>query len=277
MNLYSTLLSVTLGCLSLTSFSQFLKSGIVIHRTTMFWNNKDGTKTIEPYDNKIWFRDSTVVYEVRLNLETDDSTPEGRIIKKSRPVWMYSFIDLRTMIGQDYLHFNDSSRSFSNYRLKENESPGWQFNKVIPLSKPNLIDRNLRDTQINGVKVKRVKVLNQHYPLIMEYVIYYLKIDTSKHMFHMDQAIRGIYPGYRAFQVDSFDDTGSLWSRSELTIIAEHLSKEEKSVFSHWEKNAKTTKLPLLSSHLEALTSTEIPHPPHENPTIKLVPHSHEN
>ena len=218
----------------------------------------------------IWFKDSCVVYELRIRSETSESTPQGTVVKKSYPVWRYIYLDLRTMICQDYHTFKDTATPFCNYVLKPNEPTGiWKFFTFKKFLNRSLNMFTMADTTIDKTFFKRIKVPNKYYPQNF-YKIYYIKCDAAQNIFHLNDTLDEIYPGCKSTISDFFDSTGKLLIRDKYEIIRDKLTAEEENIFKQWQQNAKKIKLPLLT-YEEAMRSC-VANPEPEIPTIIIEP-----
>lgn len=252
-------------------FCQFIHEGLVkvtVKRTITSPSSRNDSLIYQ--ENKIWFKDSSVIFAIRLYLESRESTAEGTILKKSNPVWRYMYLNLRTMACQDYLSFKDTAAPFCNYRFPLNEPANvWVF-----FAQKNASDTlhgvfPLNDTIINNTVFKRIKILYKYYDLHKDYGVYYLEKDPKKSIFHMNQTLSDMYPDYNAKKFDFFEPNGNIIFGSE-HIITDKLTSEEECIFKKWESNAKNTKLPIIS--YSDVYKIILPYPEHENPQITIIP-----
>jgi hypothetical protein len=261
-------IKVLLTCFlfSLQSYSQSQTKGLV---NISDWFIRMFDTIPVKQETKIWFKDSCVVYEIRANFESSESTPEGTVVKRSSPVWKYAYLDLRNMHCQEYLHFKDTALPFCNYVLKPGEMIGWKF--YMPKSPRDTGTGiiSMSDTLINNKVFKRLNGIWKD-PVETLYNISYLDCNAPKNMFYMAKTISEMYPGCKVTRSDIFDSNGKLLSRFEFEVIRDMLNVQEEALFKQWEENSAKTKLPLLS-HSEA-EQIMIPNPEHENPTITIVP-----
>jgi hypothetical protein len=256
---------------SIKSYSQYQTEGLV---KISDWFIRMHDTIPAKQETRIWFKDSCVVYEIRANLESSESTSKGTVVKRSSPVWKYAYLDLRNMHCQEYLHFKDTSLPFCNYILKPDEMIGWKFympkssmdtgTGIIPMS-DTTIDKKVFK-RLNGIWKDPVETL---------YSISYLDCNAPQNIFYMGKTISEMYPGCKITRSDVFDSDGKLLSRFEFKIIRDKLTEEEESALNQWEKNAKNTTLPLLTQ-AEA-RQIAIPNPEHENPTIRIEPLNRSN
>ena len=267
--LFLTLLFFTCG------YSQ--KEGIFKFSTENLPSKYDSSRNLPEWLSnmnsftKIWFKDSCVVYELRIRYETRDQTPQGTIVKKSYPVWRYVYLDLRTMICQDYQHFKDTATPFCNYFIKPEDTLRFLnfFSKKtsLDITQKKIL---LSDTVINRTIFKRIKVFYKYYPQQNFYTIYYQNCNVPQNIFYFNTTLNKTYPGCKTVIGDFFDSTGNLLIRDKYEILTDKLTLEEKNIFKQWYQNSLKTKLPLLP-YEEAIRSC-ISNYEHENPTIKIIP-----
>lgn len=256
-----------------SGYSQYQTEGLIEYSFSKTHN--DDFANTEKIDwrewTKIWFKDSCVIYELRINFETRDQTPKGTVVKKSYPVWRYIYLDLNTMICQDYQNFKDTAKPFCNYSLKLNDTIGiWKFfaPKIVTDTIPGIA--TMSDTTINNTLFKRIKLLYKYYRETGDYSIYYLGCNIPKNMFHLNRTLDEIFSCCKGTRVELLDKNGKVTGRTEYKVISNKLTVEEENIFKQWHKNAATTKLPLLPFR-EAIRSC-ISNYQHENPTITIIP-----
>jgi hypothetical protein len=247
------------------------KEGSVIYTTDEYlYRNSSGTPILTSHQKKIWFKDSTVIYEIRINRETTESTADGLVTKKSNPVLRYSLLNLRNMIGQDYLIFTDSATPVSNFRLQPDETLSWTFYKSGMAIDTSQVVTKIADTIIGSTPYRRIRM---PYPLSQDetgYCLYYLQ-KTKGTIFQLNRLVDSIYKGWRTTLLQLFDQNNNLLLTSKLEVPNGVLTKKERSIFVKWGKNARATKLPLLNSLSEA-EAIKIRMPDHENPVISVEP-----
>jgi hypothetical protein len=220
---------------------------------------------------RIWFKDSCVIYEMRINYQTADQTPQGTVVKRSYPVWRYIYLDLRTMICQDYQNFKDTAKPFCNYSLKPTDYIGiWKF--FAPKKNSDTLPGMtiISDTIINNSLFKRAKVLYKYYRETGNYFIYYLNCNVASNMFHLNRTLNEMFPGCKTIRIDLMESNGKVSARTEYEIFSDSLSAEDENLFKEWHKNSLKIQLPLLS-YEEAMKSC-IANYEHENPTITIEP-----
>lgn len=253
-------------------YGQSQTSGLIKFTITMQRNGHGQQKQDQWSESKkIWFKDSSVIYEIRTELETSESTPQGTVVKKSHPVLRYVYLDLHTMSCQDYHMFKDTAQPFCSYNLKWNDTTDlWKFyyTKEVSDTAPGM--SVMSDSMVNNISFKRIKVLDQHYPQQRFYNVYYLNCNTFQNMFNLNRTLNDMYPGCKTTMSDLFADDGNLIFRAEYEILEDKLNQVEEKVFNQWHENAITTKLPKLS-YKEARKNC-IVIPEHENPTISIIP-----
>ena len=249
-------------------YSQYQKEGIIDNFTAAFLNN-DSIHQEKPNwreFTRVWFKDSCIIYELRINYETRDQSLEQTTIKKSYPVWRYVYLDLRTMICQDYSSFKDTAMPYCNYFLKPTDiSSVWEFYKNE--KRYNSLDV-ITDTVINNTVFKRTKMF--YNTPAKYYSIYYLNCNAQKNMFDLDKSLNEMFPDCKTMMIEGFNLNGKLQNRTEYKIISDTLTADEKKIFQKWQQNACKIQLPLLS-YEEARKSCVATYD-HENPTITIIP-----
>lgn len=255
------------------AYSQYQTAGLVKYTgSSIYTNDSTNTEKINWSEwTRIWFKDSSVIYEMRINYETRDQTLQGTVVKKSYPVWRYIYLDLRTMICQDYQNFKDTAVPFCNYSLKLNDTIViWKFFAPKRSSDTSNGMFTMHDTTIGNTLYKRIKVLYKYYRQTGDYFIYYLNCNATPNMFHMSRTLNEMFPGCKTTRCDILDKNHKVTGRTEYKILSDTLTYAEENVFRKWHDNALKTKLPLLS-YTEA-TRMCIANYEHENPTIEILP-----
>jgi len=254
--------------------SQYQTEGIVKYTWSRIHTNDSTNKEKILWSewSRIWFKDSSVIYEMRINYQTSDQTAHGTtVVKKSYPVWRYVYLDLRTMICQDYQTFKDTATPFCNYSIKLSDAISiWKF--FAPKSDRDTTPgvSTLSDTIIGNSKFKRIKVLYKYHAQTGDYLIYYLNCNTIPNMFHLNRSLNEMFPGCKATRQDLLDRNNKVTGRTEYNILSDKLTDAEENVFRHWRDNAVKTKLPLLSySQVYQMCPANYDH---ENPIIEILP-----
>ncbi len=256
-------------------FCQYQKEGLVSLTNSSFidFSSKilDTKDSMIKDETKMWFKDSCVIYELRIHLESSTSINEGTLVKKSYPVWKYIYLDLRTMICQDYLNLQDTALPFCNYSLKPDDASGiWAF--FAPKKESDTLHGlfPLNDTIISNTTFKRIKILYKYYEYEKSYSVYYFDCAAKQNMFYFNRTLGEMYPNCKPRKLDFFDSTNKLIIKGEINVVRDKLNLKEDCIFKQWNKNAKNTKLPMLTvSESEKIHISE---PEHENPTITILP-----
>jgi len=119
---YFGILCILVSCKS----NSQVTSGVVIRHNYVV--NKDLPDSIiseGPVRTKVYFLDSTVIYEIRILKLSDNDTDIGKGLMSRRPILKYTYLDLRTMIAQDYLNFHDSAKPKLSYPLLKDQIVSW--------------------------------------------------------------------------------------------------------------------------------------------------------
>ena len=200
------------------------------------------TDTIWRTDEKIWFKDSLIIIEQKRfqNTFTDEEVRLSDVV-----FCKYVFIDLKTLNSQNYGTFSDTATPYSNYKYKNIYI--WNFfkeknNSAKKLNSPFKI---LPDTVINNKVIKRVREYIDSLPFL-KYSIYYADCNIKPNIFQFNPYIDDLLGGCKTYLNEWYYKDDRNKSITMYRIEKEKLSPEEKRVFSAWEKNALTIKLPLL-------------------------------
>ncbi len=236
-----------------TSYSQkrYQKEGLLIHYTNL--NSK------EMKENRIWFKDSVIIYEMNVNNSIEYDSDTGRVHKSSYDVYKYTYLDLRTLKCQDYTYFSDTATVVCNYHLKPDEGIGcWDF--YSDNSKHNITDNlplnRIPDTTIDKQNFYRMKVIDT-FGFIF---IYYFNCNIKKNIFSFNKLLDNRDPGCIITRIEIIDSK-SVFPKTvfEYKIVEEKLNCEENKIFKKWERNASETKLPVNS--LKEVSAIPIPMP----------------
>ncbi len=233
----------------------------------------------EKKENKIWFLDSCIIWEQRINYATTEPAGDtGRLEKISYPVSRYVYFDLRTKHCQDYISLKDTSTPFCNYYLEESDHStfyGFFFpkNYVYPLDSLDVIT-NMIDTTINNVVLKRISRLRKTPAEGYIKSTFYLNCNMPKTIFHFGSIGKNFEVKYTGCQIVKselvFDSSGIKLGGVEHEFLRYQLTEEERNIFKCWQQNSKKTALPLLP--YSEVMKLIYPSPEHENPTITIIP-----
>ena len=239
-------------------------------QTTAYSANFKG-KPVELRKNKIWFKDSTVIYEFRIEMQSRGSIAAGTIVKSDYPVAAYYYLDLRTMMCKQYDNFKDTAMPVYNFVLKqEDHVPFWRFYLSKNTPQDSTIGMDLPDTTIENVLYKRVKITYKN-PKKNWYNVYYLKCDAAQNIVHINRTLEQLYPGCKAVRSEMVDrEKNTVANVFEYKIISNTLTQTEKSIFKNWGENAKNTKLPVLPFEINKGFSENIKFD--EKPIITILP-----
>jgi len=191
--------------------------------------------------DKIWFKDSCVVYEILNSVNTDNGSG---VEKHSYEILKYVFLDLKTMRCQDYLSFSDTAIALNNYILRSGETVAWGF---FSDAKPRYQDllSFISDSTMNGIVYKRARAVERNSDWELIYV-YYLR-SLKSNIFSMNKHLEIDQPGYKTTRLDIIDPRSNKVTTIEIEIIKEQLDSKEERILDRWNDNAMHTKLPLLS------------------------------
>ncbi len=205
-------------------------------------------KLIEVRKNKIWFKDSSVIYEFRIEMNSYGSIEEGTIVKSDYPIASYFYLDLRTMRCQQYDNFKDTAKPLYNFEIKQEDAlPFWRFYNSKNVSQVTTGDMTaLPDTTIANVSYKRIAI--PHKNSSYWFTVYYIKCNAAQNIVHMNRGLEQLYPGCKAFRNEFWDAEKNIVSNVfEYKIINDTLSETEEHIFTNWVENAKNPSLPVVS------------------------------
>lgn len=226
----------------------FLKQGIISYQT--YFTDYDSLTRLPLFntsENRIWFKDSSVIYEIKIIKIKTDHTPKGTFEKTTFDLLKYTYLDLRTMRCQDYFSLKDTALPLDNYILKPGEGFGWEFFTAKNSNDTIGIRSTLPDTIIDNKVYGRIKIRNHPDTSGYDYE-YYLDCNLKNNMFHLNPTLDEMYPKCKVvrYVLKSKDDPFTTIVNTK--IISDTLSKVEVAVFTKWGHNAITTKLPVINS-----------------------------
>lgn len=233
---------------SCVSYKKITSEGQIIHKHRMYdTKNNETLIKYEEKDLRIWFKDSTVIYEInKLYVNTDSDNKETWYYKTDR----YTYLDLKTMIFYDYLNFSDTAKLVRSYMLPTSKFVGWNFytnHSLVPLT--NIL-MPLSDTLIKHVDYKRLqgenKYKNDSGEEITSIFTYYMRCDKKAALFHIDKDFDDKINECPAVRFD-YLITGKNQNTisSAFDYVADTLTIDEKKIFKQWGENAKQSKLPI--------------------------------
>jgi hypothetical protein len=258
---------------STDTFSQYQKEGLVDFASSWFidFSNVKTKDSMATQHEQMWFKDSCVIYERRTHLETSEDAKEGTVVKKSFPVWRYIYLDLKTMLCQEYLDFKDTSMPFCSYKIMPTDTMGF-WNAFALKKKSDTLHGvfPMMDTIVEKKIFKRVKILYKYYEYEKSYCVYYFDCNAQQNIFHLNRTLSDMYPRCKSSRLDFYDSTNKVIIREERNVIRGKLTALEEAVFKQWHKNLINIKLPLIK--VSEAWRIPIRNPEHENPTITILP-----
>lgn len=195
----------------------------------------------------LWFKDSAMILEMKLfyNYSNNDTT-----YYKGYDVFKYTYIDLTTLLCQDYYHFSDTAQVVYNYKLNSLDEFPFRdmFSGRKQYSSSKLII--LPDTNINGKKTKRLlDSFNSQQHNYRQNTIYYLEMENCRsNLFHINLEAEKMVPLSWIFRIETNVLSPRQYSSfDEFKIISNSLTNNVERIFNCWKQNSLETKLPLLS------------------------------
>lgn len=239
----------------------YVKEGLV-SQYRYFTNFTDSIilPDFDQLESKIWFEDSCIIYEMKFINDSSNYAPKGQIRKYTYERYKYSYLDLRTLRCQDYANLSDTARPKCNYFLHGDETVNWRFyaekklydldGEVVPLSDTTIKNKNYK-------RLKITKFISANFG--NEYHVFYLNCQAKKTIFHINRSLDEKYPKCQIALSEIWSDRNPANKGIfELNVLKTKLSREEKKIFKSWAKNAKATKLPLLT-YSQAIKSFQFP------------------
>lgn len=245
----STLVLLAIAMISLNSpgKKKILRQGVLTHQ--VYFTNVEKTDTlplVNNFESRIWFKDSCVIYEVKVQWGVNHMMENGISRKDGYDILKYTFLDLRTKKCQDYLNFSDTATPVVNYQLQKSDVVSWQFYYDKDPRDSAGIKSFLPDTLINGVTYRRIRFLNKGDGFAYEKTNY-LDCQSKRNIFHINRALDEAYPDCQVVRSDMRTDLNSpLTSVFIARIDREKLTSSELKIFEKWKNNGISTKLPLL-------------------------------
>ena len=247
MNLNSKVLLITFSILFSSKLctcqiTKFVNQGIV--RQQVYFLNADSESSLpfpDSMDNRIWFLDSTVVYEIKMYHNYIDKQGEKNRNFGYWKDYKFSFLDLKTMRCQDYRTFSDTASPICSYKIGEDESFGWRFYSSKKTTDTAGKINELEDTVINSKIYKRIQVLNVDSANGYEYV-YYFDCNSPKSIFHLNKSLDDYFPDCQTIRFDLRGNlTLPLTQVMEWKFETQKLFPIELRVLKKWSENMKNT------------------------------------
>jgi len=248
MNVNCKFLLITFSILFTSLFcscqiTKYVNQGIV--RQHAYFLNVDSESALpfpDSLDSRIWFLDSTVVYEIKMYHNYIENQGEE---SRSFGYWKhykFSFLDLKTMRCQDYWTFSDTASPICSYKLGEDESFGWRFYSSKKITDTSGKIYELEDTVIKSKIYKRIKVLNADSANGFEYV-YYFDCNRAKSIFHLNASLKDYFPDCKTIRFDLRGNlTLPLTRVMEWEFETQKLFPKELRVLKKWSENMKNSK-----------------------------------
>lgn len=240
--------------------SQVNSGVVVLHSYVVNKTMPDSILGEGPLYARVYFLDSTVIYEVRILRLRENEQGTGKNQENSRPISKYTFLDLRTMLAQDYLDFHDTAKPKLSYPLLKDEYVKWRF-YAKNLSN-ELGDRlqELSDTVIGNQQLKRVLLTIQENGMAGHYICY-IDCEFPKSIFHFNKSLEKKYGecvvNRMDFPLDSI--SGNVYMANEFYFERKHLNSFEEKVFRAWKENSTDKKLRLSTYKESFMFGRDIP------------------
>jgi hypothetical protein len=230
------------SCVSVKHKNSIKRTEVIQNRFQQFTSaSNDLSKPILDFNEKVWYKDSMAIEEVRYQNVVTDSKNNTSV---DYPIRNYRFNDLRKRTVYEYKSFSDTAAIIKKYSLDDTSiklASGWNFKHFRNWGYDN-VDKNLSDTVIENVTYKRVQLrrtmLNFKYIMIC-----YFRCDKKGTIFNLDEGISKITdcPLVKYYHIPLQKKGLNLFS--EIIFSADKFTKEEQKVFDAWKKYANSNPL----------------------------------
>ncbi len=193
-------------------------------------------------DFYFWYRDSLIVY-CNYVLDTDTG-PDGKT-DYVFSITHYTFLDLRTKNGYDYLHFSDTAKCIKARVIVPDYHYGkiWAFYGFLPYDEPDSTVKKMPDTTINKITYQRYSMYNTVKHDDGDNKIYqfeYLNCNAAHPMFQFDKTFSARYGnGCPIQRNDTYWSKTKMYMTGEFAFHRNTLTAQETKTFDAWEKYAK--------------------------------------
>ncbi len=192
----------------------------------------NGPKWAIAMQNKMWFRDSCVIFENAVtHIGTDTS---GKEVQTEYPSG-YTFINLKEKVAQDYYNFRDTSKPYCSYRIDSVFMSAKAFRPASHFNtKKNAVQ--ITDTVMNGTKYKRFRVVRSgtdditHYTLFMSKPKYDSFFSLDPYLDQVHYPLRVTMLWMQLPNVEGYLEVG-------LKMMKHDLTEPEQGIFRSWESN----------------------------------------
>jgi len=184
-------------------------------------------------DSKILYKNRLSIQEV-VELNTrEDSSGKSFFTK----VLFYTYLDPDKNLCYNYKSFSDTAKFINYYTNMDSTiiNGGWNFYSNQKNFYDSLID--LKDTVINRVEYKRIRVDNETKNKKIYSNIYFFRCDRVGLLVNFNKSLSDKI-GCSVVRVDTWKEN-KLITTVEILFLSDQLSKDEIKVFKAWENNAK--------------------------------------
>jgi len=208
---------------------------------TRFWDSS-AKKFVTPpniTDCYFWYRDSLVIYENYV-LDTDTG-PDGKT-KYAFSVMYYTFLDLRTKHGYDYMNFSDTAKCSKARVILPDLRYGkiWAFYGEMPIKAPDSTIKQMPDTIMNNRTYRRYSMYNTFNnndgsEYVYEFI--YINCNAANKMFQYDKLFSAKYAnGCPIQRYDTYWPKNNMLMSGEFEFHRNTLTAKEMKVFDTWER-----------------------------------------
>lgn len=185
----------------------------------------------------MWFKDSVLIIEKKIRSTNLDGSVEDVITK-------YTYVDLKTSRSQDYFNFRDTAKPYCNFEFSPRYVTPYLINPFAE-EKPSSYVR-LPDRMEKGELVKIVQREDTFKNPTS--TLFYFKKSKYDFIFSYHPFFEQLLSPYKGFMVRTVAPNDPGYMETGYRLVATSLNDKILAIFDAWEKNAKATKLEVLTS-----------------------------
>lgn len=237
-----------IGCFVNKNTNTILKTSICGYASCDNWywskSKKKFVKVPNMKDAYFWYKDSLIIYE---NYILDTETGADGNTKYEFSVLSYTFLDMRTKHGYDYLNFSDTAKC----TISKTILPGLRYGKIwaflgeMPYADPDSTVKQMTDTVMNSIAYQRFSMYETFKhddgdQIVHHYVYLNCNAAPNHRMFQFDKQFSRKYGNGCPIQWEtSHYKIGDLLGTGGFVFYRDSLTAAEHKVFDAWEKYAK--------------------------------------
>lgn len=221
-----------------------VNQGVVSNHTIRF--NLDSTEDVKDFNFKLYYLDSTVIIEFVTSVYDFGIAPAQRKPPFLKTLY-FTYLDLRTLMCQDYRKFDTSAIPESNYKANK-RTLLWNFFQLDSNeNKYKTSQMALSDTTVDEKIYKRFLInYNISGDTSMNQIMY-LTDKYNDSLFHFSVFTDRLNFPFKIWRIETYSNY-----KLQMFSYNEQLSKKlndfEQCVFQKWKLNSVNTKLPVIST-----------------------------